>query len=117
MKRSRFLAELDEPRPEPYDTVEIEEPLPAEFELVPGRASARAPGELEARGGAGARTLPAPKGARNPRPRAKGPSGGPGGEWKATSRPRRKRKAPKGRKKPGGKAGKAGKTRARKTKK
>ena len=35
MKRSRFLMELDDPSPEPYDIVEIEEPLPTDFELLP----------------------------------------------------------------------------------
>jgi len=35
MKRSRFLVELDDPAPEPYDIVEIEEPLPSDFMILP----------------------------------------------------------------------------------
>ena len=39
MKRSRFLMELDEPGPEPYDIVEIEEPLPTDFVILPASDS------------------------------------------------------------------------------
>jgi DNA helicase-2/ATP-dependent DNA helicase PcrA len=66
MKRSRFLVELDEPSPPPYDIVVIEEPLPTDFELRglsrPERALAGGKvREIEVEVGGARRALPGPK--------------------------------------------------------
>jgi DNA helicase-2/ATP-dependent DNA helicase PcrA len=66
MKRSRFLVELDDPHPEPYDIVEIEEPLPSDFMILPASDVPPALGAAPAQP-----ALPAPTPAPAPKAKAK----------------------------------------------
>jgi DNA helicase-2/ATP-dependent DNA helicase PcrA len=98
MKRSRFLAEIDEPQPEPYDVVEIEEPVPSDFDLELEERAARAEArEIGAGAADGVPALPAPKKARQSR-RAKRPKAGKKKRTKPkTKRPKKAKSAKRNR--------------------
>ena len=61
MKRSRFLVELDEPSPPPYDIVVIEEPAPTDFELMDRAPAAGKARRIEVEAEGAPRALPGPE--------------------------------------------------------
>ena len=93
MKRSRFLTELDEPSPPPYDIVVIEEPLPTDFELMERALGGTKPREIEVEVGGAPRALPATK--RKRKKKAKGKTAKHKVGRKAAKKPEAKRRSAK----------------------